>query len=236
MDTAPFSSTPIKSGSKDLAVKYALSNNWEKAYKENLRLLDENPRDIDALNRIAHALVKLGKFKKAKSYYQKVLNIDRTNPIAVKNLKRLEAIVKSKRKETNSQPRSDRGQNSSGLSIQDVFIEEAGKTKTVELKNLTDKKTVSVLQPGDTVTLAVKRSKIFVQMPDKTYIGMLPDSIGMRMITFINGGNEYSACIKSVSEKEVTVFIRETKKVSRFRDQPSFIHTPISLPSLQDSK
>lgn len=215
--------------SKDLAVRYALSNNWEKAYKENLKLINENPNDIDTLNRIAHAIIKLGKFRKAKSYYQKVLDIDRTNPIALKNLKRLEALAKSKNTGTGSQ-------NSSGLSIQDVFIEEAGKTKTVELKNIADKKTMSILQPGDAVTLAVKRSKIFVQMPDKTYIGMLPDSIGMRMITFLNGGNEYSACIKSVGDKDVTVFIRETKKMSRFRDQPSFVHTPISHLILQSKE
>src|SRR3990167_8647634 len=212
--------------SKDLAIKYALENNWGKAYKENLRLLDQNPTDIDTLNRVAHALIKLGKFRKAKSYYQKVLGIDKTNPIA---LKRLEALVKSKNKRTNSQ-------NSSGLSIQDVFIEEAGKTKTVELKNIADKKTISILQPGDAVSLAVKRSKVFAQMPDKTYIGMLPDNIGMRMITFINGGNEYSACIKSVGDKNVTVFIRETKKMSRFRDQPSFIHTPILQPVPHSSR
>ena len=91
---------------------------------------------------------------------------------------------------------------------------------------MADKKTLSLLQPGDSVTLAVKRSKVFVQMPDKIYLGVLPDNIGMRMITFINGGNEYSACIKSVSDKEVTVFIRETKKIAKFRDQPSFVNTP----------
>ena len=73
-------------------------------------------------------------------------------------------------------------------------------------------------------------------MPDKTYIGMLPDNIGMRMIAFINGGNEYSACIKSVGDKDVTVFIRETKKMSRFRDQPSFVHTPISYLTLQNKE
>ena len=221
------------SPSRNHAIKYALSNNWEKAYKENLRLFDENSRDVDTLNRIAHALIKLGKFRKAKSYYQKVLDIDKTNPIALKNLRRLEALAKSKNKASGPGGGTN-AQNSSGLpaqaglSIQDVFIEEAGKTKTVELKNVADKKTISILQPGDAVTLSVKRSKIFVQMPDKTYIGMLPDSIGMRMIAFINGGNEYSAYIKSVGDKDVTVFIRETKKMSRFRDQPSFIHTPIS--------
>lgn len=219
----------ISPPSKDLAVKYALSNNWDKAYKENLKLISENPNDIDTLNRIAHALLKLGHFRKAKTYYQKVVSLDRTNPIALKNLKRLDALSKSSNK-------GGGDQSSSGLSIQDVFIEEAGKTKTVDLKNIADKKTISILQPGDGVTLSVKRSKIFVQMPDKTYIGMLPDSVGMRMITFINGGNEYSACIKSAGDKTVTVFIRETKKMSKFRDQPSFVHTPAPLTTFPNSK
>lgn len=225
----------VSSPSKDLAVQYALSNNWEKAYKENLRLLEQEPDDVDTLNRIAHALVKLARFRKARQYYQKVLDIDKTNPISLKNLKRLDALVKSKNKGTNSQSSSGLPAQT-GLSIQDVFIEEAGKTKTVELKNIADKKTISILQPGDAVALIVKRSKIFVQCIDKTYIGMLPDNIGMRMITFINGGNEYSACIKSVGDKQVSVFIRETKKMSRFRDQPSFVHTPMSHPILQNGK
>lgn len=214
---------------KGLAIKAALTNNWEQARILNQKILGESPDDIDTLNRLAFALIKLNKFKIAKDIYKKVINIDKTNPIALKNLKRLASLVKSKKKGPGSQ-------NSSGLSIRDVFIEEAGKTRTVELKNLADKKAISILQPGDAVMLSVKRSKIFVQMPDKTYIGMLPDNIGMRMITFINGGNEYGANIKSVGDKDVTIFIRETKKMSKFRDQPSFIHTPISYPILQNKE
>src|SRR3972149_5344886 len=112
----------IPSPSKDLAVKYALSNNWEKAYKENLKLLDENPGDIDSLNRIAHALIKLGRFRKAKTFYQKVLNIDKTNPIALKNLKRL--ITANQRKEEMRTRKHGKAESSDA-----IRLEEAGKTK-----------------------------------------------------------------------------------------------------------
>lgn len=208
--------------SRDLAVKFALENRWEEAYKENKRLLEEDPDDVDTLNRLAYSLTKLRKFRKAKEYYNKVLKIDKTNPIALKNLKRLETI--SKRSIVDIEVITP----TVGVNLSDVFIEEAGKTKTVELKNVADKKTISILQPGDAVILAVKRSKVFVQMPNKTYIGMLPDSIGMRMIPLINGGNEYSACVKALKENSVTVFIKETRRMARFKNKPSFTHTPLS--------
>lgn len=206
------------SPSKDLAVRYALQNKWKEAYLENKKLLGEDPNDTDTLNRLAYSLIKLGKFKKAKIFYKKVIKIDKTNPVALKNLIRLDTISKRATREfvLSSQ--------ASGVNLQDVFIEEAGKTRTVELKNIADKKTLSMLQPGDSVILTIKRSKIFVQMRDKTFIGMLPDSIGMRMVPLINGGNEYSACIKSLGEKSVAIFIKETKRMSRFKNYPSFIN------------
>lgn len=207
--------------SRDRAIRYATENMWDAAHRENLKLLEETPDDIDILNRIAYSLIRLGKFRKAKEYYQMVTKLDKTNPIALKNLKRLEMMSRRNFKKPD-------GHASPHPTIQDVFIEEAGKTKTVELKNVADRKTLSFLETGESVLLVVKRSKIFVQNLDKTFVGMLPDNIGMRMITFINGGNEYSACIKAVEENSVTVFIRETKKATRFKNQPSFIQTPFT--------
>lgn len=206
--------------SRAAAIKYALDNKWEEAYRENLKLLEENPDDLETINRIGYSLIRLGKFRKAREYYQKVISIDKTNPIATKNLKRLETMSKRNFKKPDGQAQIS--------NIQDVYIEEAGKTKTVELKNVADKKTLLLLETGEGVILLVKRSKVFVQMPNKTFIGMLPDNIGMRMITFINGGNEYSACIKAVEENSVTVFIREIKKMAKFTNMPSFVHTPLT--------
>ncbi|MFI5265431.1 MAG: tetratricopeptide repeat protein [Candidatus Levyibacteriota bacterium] len=210
-------STPLKT----LAIQYALSNNWKEARTVNEQLVLENPQDIDSLNRLGFAYMKLGRYNKAKEAYKKVTAVDKTNPIALKNLKRLEMVSKGGKKNggtgevaTLSTPR-----------LSDVYIEEAGKTKTVELKNVADKKTLSLVEPGDNVSMVIKRSKIFIQTIDKKFIGMLPDNISMRLIVFMRGGNQYEACIKASDDKTVIVFIKETKKSARFKNQASFSST-----------
>lgn len=205
---------------KDIAIKYALENKWDQAIEANLKIILDNPDDIDTLNRLGFAYMQASKIEDAQKTYQLVLEKDPTNPIATKNLKKTQAY--SSGNGTTTIPRS------LDLSINDLFIEEAGKTKTVELKNIADKKTVSALQTGEHVLLVPKRSKIYIQNQDKTYIGMLPDSIGMRLTDFIQGGNEYIACVKSVADKSVVVFIKEIKKAVKFKNQPSFIATQVS--------
>lgn len=207
-------STPLKT----LAIQAALSNNWKAAQTANEQLVLENPRDIDSLNRLGFSFMKQGRYNKARETYKKAILVDKTNPIALKNLKRLETMSKDTKKIANGNDTAS----PSSLSLSEIYIEEAGKTKTVELKNVADKKTLSLVEPGDPVFMVIKRSKIFVQTADKKYVGMLPDNISMRLIVFIKGGNEYIACIKAAEEKNITVFIKEVKKTGRFKNQSSF--------------
>lgn len=202
--------TPLK----DQAIAYALDNNWTEAIKINQQILSEHPQDIDTLNRLAFSYLQKGDRDLAEQTYNKVIVIDPSNPIAVKNLKRLNSAHT-----TTKEPHTSNGVHMRS----DFFIEEAGKTKNIELKNLSDFKSISFLQPGDPVILVIKRSKIFVLTREKKFIGMLPDSVGLRLVKLMGGGNEYLACIKSISEKSVTVFVKETKCVKKFQNQPSFI-------------
>ena len=215
---------------KDLAIKAALENNWQEAIKINLSLITEDPADLDSYNRLAFSYLKIGKFKKAKEAYTQALVLDKTNPIALRNLKKLETVSKQK-KVAGSVPTN--GTSTTNIPMHNLFIEEAGKTKTVELKNVTDKKSLSLLQPGDNVYLIAKRSKIFIQTQDKAYIGMLPDNVGMRLTSLIKGGNEYQACIKALDEKNVTVFVKEVKKMAKFKNQPSFAPTPFTASTFE---
>lgn len=207
---------------KTLAIQAALSNNWKLAEEINSELLEENPNDIDSLNRLGFAYMKLSKFKKAKDIYKKALALDNSNPIALKNIKRLDTVSKEEKGKNGGTPHL------TSPVFADIYIEEAGKTKTLELKNLADKKTLSLIEPGDPVFMQIKRSKIFIQSSDKKFIGMLPDNISMRLIVFIKGGNEYVACIKACDEKSVTIFIKETKKSAKFKHQASFSSTHLS--------
>jgi tetratricopeptide (TPR) repeat protein len=197
---------------KDKAIKTALEGNWKEAINFNKALLKESPDDAEALNRLALAYMVLGEMNKAKITYQKVFRLDPLNPIAIKNLKCLkEKIGKLKNTKTT-------------LSIQlsNNFLEETGKTKVIELINIAPAKTIQVLRTGQRVNLCIKRLKIFILGEDDQYIGVLPDDIGKRLIRFIKSGNRYDACIKSADAHKVAIFIKETKRVSKFKDHPSF--------------
>lgn len=199
---------------KNQAIQSALDSRWAEAILKNKELLRENPREIDALNRLAYAFMQSSQFSNAKKTYSKVIDIDRTNPIATKNLKKLDSLLTQK---NGIQVGSNHINH-----MDNVFIQEAGKTKTVELTNVTDKKTLMTLQHGDDVFLTIKRSKIFVLNTEKIFIGMLPDNIGIRLASFIKGGNEYQACIKGIDDKTITVFIKEVKRAKKFSNQSSF--------------
>lgn len=197
---------------KAQAIQTTLTGDWQSAITLNQKLLKEDPDDIEALNRLAFAFTILGKPKNAKSIYQKVLRIDSKNPIALKNLNRLDGLAK------NPKAFSYRIRDVSAL-----FIEEGGKTKVIELINVADSKVVGLLRIGEPLILSIKRLKIFVLTSQNRYVGMLPDDIARRLIKFLKGGNAYEAYLRSVEQRKVTIFIKETKRSARFKNQPSFM-------------
>lgn len=191
------------------AIQTALQGNWQEAIVMNKTLVSENPADIDALNRLALAYSIVGKIKEAKSAYQKVVNIDPLNPIALRNLKKI------KENKISTTP------NATNPGINNRFLEEPGKTKVVELVNIAQPKVVESLRTGVSLELSIKRLKIFA-LEGTQYIGVLPDDIARRLIKFIKAGCKYEAYVKSSTQHKVTVFITEIKKVSKYKDQPSF--------------
>ncbi|MBI2195572.1 MAG: hypothetical protein HYU48_00830 [Candidatus Levybacteria bacterium] len=196
---------------KTQAINTALTGDWQHAVKLNKNLIKEDPQDIDALNRLAFAFSILGKTKEARLTYQKVLRIDPLNPIAQRNIKKVP--VSSLRV----------GTLGNGYKLSNIFLEEPGRTKIVELLNIAPSRVVDNLQTGQMLSLVVKRLKIFVLI-GKQYVGMLPDDIGKRLIKFIEGGNTYEAFTKSANGKTLIIFIKETKRAGKFKDQPSFVY------------
>ncbi len=197
---------------KNQAIQTALTGDWQNAIVLNKELLQENPQDIDALNRLALAFTVTGNIKEAKSAYQKVLNIDPLNHIAIKNLKKV--------KDKNF---SSLDGNGNITQINNKFLEETGKTKVVELVNIAQPNVTEGLRTGQMVNLVTKRLKVFVIEGEKQYVGVLPDDIGNRLIKFMKSGNKYEAYIKSSTPHKVIVFIKEVKRCARYKDQPSFI-------------
>lgn len=206
---------------KTQAIQTALGGDWQSAVTLNQELLKSNPLDTEALNRLAFAYSVLGKIKEAKGTYQKVLAIDRLNPIALRGLKRIFSSTSSAMTDKVIPHYSISQFNS-------AFIEEPGKTKVVDLINIGDKKTIAQIRIGEPVALCVKRLKIFVLNEQKHYIGMLPDNIGKRLIKLLKGGNYYESYIKSFDKNRITIFIKEIKRSVRFKNQPSFSTEKVS--------
>jgi hypothetical protein len=194
---------------KSQAIQTALVGDWENAILLNKLILQEEPNDIDTLNRLAFAFLSKGDNKDAKNLYEKVLSLDMKNPIAIRNLKRL----------------NDPSTKRVNFHLNNLFIEEPGKTKIIELINVADKKIIGNLRSGEKLTLCIKRMKIFALDQDNQYIGMLPDDLCKRLIKFIHGGNKYEAYARTVDSNKITLFIRELKRVKRYKDQPSFVST-----------
>lgn len=188
------------------AVEAALKSNWEEAVKINSKILTLEPQDIATLNRLGFAYLNIGKTKEAKKIFNKILKLDPANPIAQKNLKRVE--IKTA------------GNNSLTISPL-VFLEEPGITKTVNLININQKKVISSLQCGEEIDIITKRKRIELRSKNNLYVGALPDDMSFKIKKLTKLGNVYKVYVKSISDTLLTVIIREVKRGKRVKD-PTF--------------
>lgn len=197
------------------AISAALACNWEEALKINQTIIEVDPKNVDALNRIARAYFELGNLKEARKHYESALKQDPYNQIAAKFLKRIDTF--SKKGEKMVLPH-----NSSQISS-DLFIEEPGKTKLVNLLKVAEPQKLSLLSSGILVNLVVKNRGISITDPDNEYLGVLPDDLSHRLIRLIRGGNKYQAIIKTIKTNGLSIMVREVFRSARFRNQPSFL-------------
>lgn len=195
------------------AISAALTGNWKDAVKINLTILKRNPRDVDTLNRLAHAYLETGFKTKSGEISKKVLKIDKFNTIATKSLDALKDVKIDRSKKSGIQ-------STLGSSIS-MFLEEPGITKTVTLINLGEEKTIKSIRPGNPVNIAARGHNVAVVSISNQYLGRLPDDLASRLRPLINEGNTYSCWIRSTTNG-VKVFIRETYRCPKFRHIPSF--------------
>lgn len=203
---------------KNQAIQTALTGDWNTAIFLNQELLKENPEDIETLNRLAFAYIVIGKIKEAKQTYQKVLKIDYNNPIALKGLKKINGVAKDDHSISHAPL----------LKTNIMFIEENGKTKVIELVNVAEPHIIAHLMTAEMLELRIKRLKVFVLDTNNHYVGMVPENIGKRLIKLMRAGSIYETCVKAIEDHKVTVFIKELKKPSRFKNQPSFLPSDMS--------
>lgn len=191
------------------AIDAALANHWSKAIELNEKIIKLDSQNTAAFNRLTKAYLELGKKKESRAAIKKVLKLDRFNPIAQKNLQKINLF---KPKKAISATPAD----------PDLFIEEPGKTKTVNLINLADKSIIGRLSVSEEVSLVPRQWRISVVSQSGDNLGKLPDDVSQRLKSLMKGGNQYQAYIRSTSDG-VKVFIREIFRSKKFANQPSFI-------------
>lgn len=192
------------------AITAATNRDWKGAIAANLALLKQNPKDVDALNRLGRSYFETGQKTKAEEMYKKVLRLDKFNTIATKNLSLLHTS------------RLARDSKAPGTATPPpVFLEEPGITKLVGLTRLGDQKVISRMHPGDSVKIAARDHCVAVTSPSNDYLGRLPDDLASRLLPLLRGGNTYNAWIRSL-DGGLKIFIKEMTKSPKFRNTVSF--------------
>lgn len=201
-----------------LAIDAALSNQWEDALKLNRKIIKTDPRNIDALARLARVFMELGRFNLAKKYYTEVTKIDSYNPIALKNLKIIKSFKPNGCERTNGINRLDCTKLSPSL-----FLQEPGKTKIVNLLRVAEPQKLSQAFCGMKLEMMIKNRRITLVSANGDYLGVLPDDINHHLLRLIKGGNKYGLYIKAIKVNGLSILIKEEHRSKRFKNQPSFI-------------
>ncbi|MDO8503410.1 MAG: tetratricopeptide repeat protein [bacterium] len=204
------------------AIDEALRGQWEEAKRLNEELLKADPKNQEALNRLARALLELGRPDRAIASYKKVLRLDPYNSIAQKALGRLTKASFSPGRQGKTPKRKDGASGPQTPRVTELFLEEPGKTKTVALIHLGDETVISSLDTGEPVKLHTHTHRVSVQTESGQYIGRFPDDLARRIVKLTRAGNEYFSFVRSVTPDSVKIFIREIKRGEDAPDIPSF--------------
>lgn len=201
------------------AISAALSCQWQEALGLNQQILEIDPKNTEALNRLGRAFFELGDFSESKKHFQNALEVDPYNQIAQKFIKRIETFSK---KGSKNQIKKNGG--FAPIHVDSaMFIEEPGKTKLVTLLKVAEPQKLSMLTAGQQAKLVIKNRVLAAVDYNEEYLGVLPDDLSHRLIKLIHGGNKYQALIKTVKVNGLSILIREVYRSSRFRNQPSFL-------------
>jgi len=195
------------------AVDAAINFYWDDAINSNLKILKLDKKNLSAILRLAFAYLQLGKLSQAKKHYQKALKLQPTNMVVKNNLEKIKVL------QTKGTKKNKR---SSIIFNPDLFLEIAGKTKSITLVNIGQKNILAQLSLGQEVLLKPKKRRVEIRTKDDEYVGRLPDDLSKRLMFFIKAKSIYFVYIKEASLNHVVVFIKEESKGKKIARHLSF--------------
>ena len=195
------------------AIDLALSGEWLEAANINRTILLDDDDNTEGLNRLAKALMELGELSECREILCRVISLAPYNKIAKKNLARVDEMdAIPNRSKSSKKSVVERGS----------FIEDSGKSATVNLENCPENISSVELLSGDQVVLSPKLSCIEVYSNESQFLGVLDRRIGRRLIKLISGGNAYEATLIGVDQSRVALMIRETYRAPSLSNVSSF--------------
>jgi hypothetical protein len=163
--------------------------------------------------------MEMGEYMLARKAYSYARQLDPHNNIAEKNIRRIANLI-----ETGAKPEE------TATKVEpNVFIEETGKAGVVKLYHLALKKDLARVDAGDRVYLKIMDSNLTVENGQNEYLGLMEPKHSQRLIRLMNGGNQYSATVISVTEDSLAIIIRETYQHPSQFGQLSFPSKGISI-------
>jgi tetratricopeptide (TPR) repeat protein len=194
----------------------AQEGRWEDALAINGQIIDRNPKDAEAFNRLGRARLALGQMQEALEAYRSALRADPANLIARRNLQRLDLFA-------------HRPADAPAPAIADdqmprtaVFIEEVGKTWVDELVNAAPSLELAEVFPGEQVELRSEGNRLVVFRKDGRRLGEVEAKTAERLIELITRGNRYEAFALGISGQSLRIILREVHRVPELVNTVSF--------------
>ena len=181
------------------AIREASNNNWQKAKKLNLVILNISKNNIETLNRLGISYMKLSDKVNATKCFKYVLKISPNNMIAQKNLNKLQLNLP---------------EITINLSKIDTanLVNETGKSIHLKCDIKNSKKILNQgIDTGSKLTIRNEKDSIGIYKGNSKIL-IIENNIAKRISNLINLGNEYSCTVLGVSEYSININIKEKFK------------------------
>ena len=211
------------------AVDLALKGEWERAAQVNRAILELFADDVEAMNRLAKALIEMGGYEEAGSVLDRLGSVAPYNNIARKNRARLEQMRAQIKSNDRAVATSRHARRATGAP--QLFIGESGKSATTVLRQTPQRLSLALISPGDPVSLLLEHHALNVYADDGKYLGQVDPRLGHRLSRLIEGGNTYAAAVIGANDEGISIIIHETHRDRRLQHVASF---PTRSPSLTE--
>jgi tetratricopeptide (TPR) repeat protein len=185
---------------KSAAVEAALAGKWQEAADLNYQAVEIQPDDSSSYNRLATALIELGRFTDAKRAAEQALSLNPDNRIARKHVDRLSQLDG----EVASTPVS------SGSRASAKFITDSAKATVTELINPASPRILATVSPGQELKSSDNGVRMDLLTRAGERIGSLEVHIAQRIRKLCEKNNEYGFSVAKLSDSSVAVLVAET--------------------------